>query len=78
MRKQGKIYNATFLDDEYDEGNQSDQRSSIVTFTTHVKEISSTELPSANVFPNDNKNITDEYKLFDDTFVKSYKILYLN
>lgn len=36
MRKQGNIYNVTFLDDEYDEGSQSDQTTSIMKFTTRI------------------------------------------
>lgn len=48
-----------------------------MAFTTCIKTIYNTELPSSNIFPNNNENITDEDELYNDVLAKSYKTLYL-
>lgn len=61
----------------FDEECEPDQTSSVVVFTTQIKEIFNSELSNANFFPNDNRNISYEYELSDDALAEAYKIVYL-
>lgn len=48
-----------------------------MAFPTLFKEMFNIELPSSNIFPNDNGNASDEAELSDDTLAEAYKTLYL-
>lgn len=48
-----------------------------MAFPTHFKDIYNTKLSSANIFPNDNGDISDENELSDDALTEAYKTLNL-